>query len=115
MKMLVFLALVLFFSWRVTYDQTRSFPRPSAPETEAELAQFLPGTSWLGDGDASNPHVFSPNGKFESNKLKPSYVVTGRRTVTIVWAPHTKIPCHLNEDCSTMTELAGERHTFIRQ
>ena len=85
------------------------------PQTQEDLQKFLIGTTWVADGQADNPHSFLKNGTFAGKKLKPTYKVTGRRTVTIFWGSKTKIPCLITEDCSTMIELAGERHTFSRK
>jgi hypothetical protein len=88
--------------------------KKALPETREELAVYLIGTSWIVDGDPTKPATFRDRGIFESGRLKPRYLVTGRRSVTIIWSPKTKIPCIISEDCGSMIEMAGERHTFTR-
>ncbi|MEO7101348.1 MAG: hypothetical protein ABI162_18500 [Luteolibacter sp.] len=87
----------------------------SIQQTQEDLQKFLIGTTWIAEGESNNPHSFLKNGTFAGKKLKPTYTVTGRRTVNIFWGAKTKIPCLITEDCSTMIELAGERHTFSRK
>ncbi|WP_035608461.1 hypothetical protein [Haloferula sp. BvORR071] len=90
------------------------------PDTKQELEVYLVGTSWIADADGTRAHVFRKDPKakrqlFEGKKLKPTYVVTGRRTLTVTWAPKTIINCVVTEDCSKMSEINGEKHTWVRQ
>ena len=107
-RLLLFL-LTLFFA-ASTFAETKPLP-----QTQAELQKFLLNTTWLSDGKADHPYTFRKSGIFEGKKSKPTFKVTGRRTVTISWGSDTKIPCLITEDCATMIELSGARHTYIRK
>ena len=93
-------------------------PKPKQrilPQTQAELKIFLIDSTWIADGKADHAYSFRENGIFEGTKSMPTYEVTGRRTVTIMWGAATKIPCLITEDCATMIEMAGARHTYVRK
>jgi len=109
--------LILFFTLFCAVS-LRAEPNPKQkpnPQTQTELQKFLINTTWMADGKADRSYTFRKNGIFEGKKSKPSFEVTGRRTVTISWGSQTKIPCLITEDCSTMIELAGARHTYVRK
>ncbi len=73
------------------------------------LRDTLLGTKWDTEGRVAKAYTFEEDGRFRSSWLAPMFVITGRRTLTIIWAPQTNVPCELNEDCTVMTELAGKR------
>ena len=85
------------------------------PQTQSELQLYLIDSTWIADGNADRVYTFRKNGVFEGTQSKPTFEVTGRRTVTITWGAKTKIPCLITEDCTTMIELAGAKHTYIRK
>jgi hypothetical protein len=76
------------------------------------LRDALIGTKWDTEGRVSKAYTFEEDGRFRSSWLAPMFVVTGRRSLTIIWAPKTNVPCEFNEDCTVMTELAGERQVW---
>ncbi len=83
------------------------------PENEEQLFGFLVGTVWAADGKPEESYTFLSDGHFKSSELQPTYTITGRRMVIMHWAPETNIRCLINEELSAMTELGGERHTFV--
>jgi hypothetical protein len=71
------------------------------------------GTVWAADGKPEESYTFLSDGHFKGSALQPTYTITGRRMLIMHWGPDTNIRCLINEECSAMTELGGERHTFV--
>jgi hypothetical protein len=84
------------------------------PEDAQQLLAVLVGTVWAADGKSEECYTFLSDGHFKGSELQPTYTITGRRMLIMHWGPETNIRCLINEECSAMTELGGERHTFVR-
>ena len=96
-----------------TYPAVGQSPR-RVPQDAQQLFGFLVGTVWAADGNPEETYTFLYDGHFKGNNLQPTYTITGRRMITMHWSPDTNIRCLINEECSAITELGGERHTFVR-
>jgi hypothetical protein len=109
MKMTLLSMLALY----VSHSASGQSPR-WVPENAQQLFTVLVGTVWAADGKPEESYTFLYDGHFKGSALQPTYTITGRRMLTMHWAPETNIRCLINEECSAMTELGGERHTFVR-
>jgi len=84
------------------------------PQDAQQLFAFLVGTVWEADGKPEESYTFLSDGHFKGNDLQPTYTIIRRRMLIMRWSAETNIRCLVNEECSAMTELGGERHTFVR-
>ena len=73
------------------------------PTTSEELSEFLPGTVW-GEGEKL---TFAKDGKFTQGRASGKYVVTGPRTIMLIWRPDLSIRCEFDEDFSLLAEKGG--------
>ena len=112
MKMTL-LSILVYAALYAPDDALGQSPR-WVPEDAQQLFAVLVGTVWAADGKPEESYTFLSDGHFKGSVLQPTYTITGRRMLTMHWAPDTNIRCLLNEECSSMTELGGERHTFVR-
>jgi hypothetical protein len=107
------LSILLYTAFCVPHDGLGQSPR-WVPEDAQQLFAVLVGTVWAADGKPEESYTFLSNGHFKGGELQPTYNITGRRMLILHWGPDTNIRCLINEECSAMNELGGERHTFVR-
>jgi hypothetical protein len=84
---------------------------PLVPTTEKELKAWMEGTKWYSEAGGKVPITFA-GGKFETPLHKGSYTVDKPRVIILNWGKGTKIRCVLDEQCTKMTELDGEKNVF---
>ncbi len=87
------------------------------PKTEDELKRFLIGTSWNAKPSAvESGLIFYRDGRFKSPRMKTpmgKFVITSRKTMSLVWSETTTIKCEFSDDFSSFKELNGERNRWM--
>lgn len=87
------------------------------PKTEDELIHFLIGTSWNSKPSAvKNGLIFYSDGSFKSPRMKTpmgKFVISGRKTMSLIWDKTTTVKCEFAADFSNFKELNGERNRWM--
>jgi hypothetical protein len=83
------------------------------PKSQKNLEEFLIGSSWsIGNTKAKDGFVFNRNGEFKSKERTLRYMITGPKSVVIIWSPSMSISCEFSEDFTFMKELSHARNVF---
>lgn len=87
------------------------------PKTEDELRRFLIGTSWSqSHRSVENGLIFYSDGSFKHRSMKSpegKYVISGPKTMSLIWNETTTIKCEFAADFSSFKELNGERNRLM--
>lgn len=82
-------------------------------KTDAELRRFLIGTSWGTKPTAvEDGLIFYSDGSFKSPSMKSpmgKYVISGPKTMSLIWSKTTTIKCEFFGKFSSFKELDGHR------
>ena len=101
----------------VQEQETKGYGNNKPPfKTDAELRRFLIGTSWEKKEEVENGLIFYSDGSFKSPSMKSpegKYVISGPKTMSLIWNETTTIKCEFAADFSSFKELNGERHRLM--